>query len=106
MAHEELFTDLLKAEREEDVTDALTVFGLEQFSDSNWLPYGGIENKGMTPARVYAPLVRVFASSIPTRSRRSLAPRSTRSLHFADHRFAMICSGRDDRVLGDLNIPT
>jgi len=25
MAYEELFTDLLKAEREEDVTDALTV---------------------------------------------------------------------------------
>jgi hypothetical protein len=34
MAYEELFTDLLKAEREEDVTDALTVFGLEKFSDS------------------------------------------------------------------------
>ncbi|MGA7138079.1 MAG: hypothetical protein WBZ14_10435 [Terriglobales bacterium] len=44
MAYEELFTDLLKAEREEDVTDALTVFGLEKFFDSNWLPYGGIEN--------------------------------------------------------------
>lgn len=41
MAYEELFTDLLKAEREEDVTDALTVFGLEKFSDSNWVPYGG-----------------------------------------------------------------
>jgi len=27
MAYEELFTDLLKAEREEDVTDALTVIG-------------------------------------------------------------------------------
>jgi hypothetical protein len=26
MAYEELFTDLLKYEREEDVTDALTVF--------------------------------------------------------------------------------
>jgi hypothetical protein len=44
MAYEELFTDLLKAEREEDATDALTIFGLEKFSDSNWLPYGGIEN--------------------------------------------------------------
>lgn len=41
MAYEELFTDLLKAECEEDVT---TVFGLEKFSDSNWLPYCGIEN--------------------------------------------------------------
>ncbi len=40
MAYEELFLDLLRAEREEDVTDALTVFGLEKFSDSNWLPYG------------------------------------------------------------------
>jgi len=36
MAYEELFLDLLRAEREEDVTDALTVFGLEKFSDSNW----------------------------------------------------------------------
>jgi len=27
MAYEELFTDLLTAEREDDVTDALTVFG-------------------------------------------------------------------------------
>jgi hypothetical protein len=44
MAYEELFTDLLKAEREEDVTDALAVYGLEKFSDSNWLPYGGIPN--------------------------------------------------------------
>jgi len=41
MAYEELFTDLLKAEREEDVTEALTIFGLEKFSDSNWIPYGG-----------------------------------------------------------------
>jgi hypothetical protein len=40
---------LLKAEREEDVTDALTIFGLEKFSDSNWLPYGGIENKLRNP---------------------------------------------------------
>ncbi len=38
MAYEELFTDLLKAEREEDMADALTVFGLEEFSDSNWPP--------------------------------------------------------------------
>ncbi len=38
MAHEELFLDLLRAEREEEVTDAHTVFGLEKFSDSNWLP--------------------------------------------------------------------
>lgn len=41
MAYEELFIDLLKAEREEDVTDALTVYGLEKFTDSNWIPYGG-----------------------------------------------------------------
>ncbi len=30
MAYEGLFTDLLTAEREEDVTDALKVFGLEK----------------------------------------------------------------------------
>jgi hypothetical protein len=34
MAYEELFIDLLKAEREEDVTDALTVYGLEKFTDA------------------------------------------------------------------------
>lgn len=51
MAYEELFTDLLQAEQEEDVTDALTVFGLERFSDSNWLPYGGIENNWTKKAR-------------------------------------------------------
>jgi hypothetical protein len=44
MAYEELFSDLLKAEREEDVTDALTVYGLEKFTDCNWIPYGGFEN--------------------------------------------------------------
>jgi hypothetical protein len=44
MACEEPFVDLLKAEREEDMIDALTVFGLEKFFDSNGLPYGGIEN--------------------------------------------------------------
>jgi hypothetical protein len=37
MAYEELFIDLLRAGREEDVTDALTVFGLEKLSDSNCL---------------------------------------------------------------------
>jgi hypothetical protein len=43
MVYEEWFADFLKAGREEDVND-LTIFGLEKFSDSNWLPYGGIEN--------------------------------------------------------------
>ena len=43
MAYEELFSDLLKAECEEDVTDALTVYGLEKFTDSNWIPYGGVQ---------------------------------------------------------------
>jgi hypothetical protein len=43
MAYEELFIDLLKAEREEDVTDALTVYGLEKFTDTNWIPYGGAQ---------------------------------------------------------------
>jgi hypothetical protein len=41
MAYEELFIDLLKAEREEDVTDALSVYGLEKFTETNWIPYGG-----------------------------------------------------------------
>lgn len=68
MAYEELFTDLLKAEREEDVTDALTVFGLEKFSDSNWLPYGGIENNygiiGAQQADAIGALVEKVVNSI------------------------------------------
>jgi len=40
MPFEELFLDLLKAETEDEVTDALTLFNVEKFSDSNWLPYG------------------------------------------------------------------
>jgi len=68
MAYEELFTDLLKAECEEDVTDALTVFGLEKFSDSNWLPYGGIENNygiiGAQQADAIGALVEKVVNSI------------------------------------------
>ena len=68
MAYEELFTDLLKAEREEDVTDALTVFGLDKFSDSNWLPYGGIENNygiiGAQQADAIGALVEKVVNSI------------------------------------------
>jgi hypothetical protein len=33
MAYEEMSTDLLRAERGDDVTGALTVFGLEKFSE-------------------------------------------------------------------------
>ena len=68
MAYEELFLDLLRAEREEDVTDALTVFGLEKFSDSNWLPYGGIENNfgviGAQQADAIGALVEKVVNSI------------------------------------------
>lgn|GEM_PF-2560551 len=68
MACEKLFTDLLKAEREEDVTDALTVFGLEKFSDSNWRPYGGIENNygiiGAQQADAIGALVEKVVNSI------------------------------------------
>ena len=68
MAYEELFADLLKAEREEDVTDALMVFGLEKFSDSNWLPYGGIENNygiiGAQQADAIGALVEKVVNSI------------------------------------------
>jgi len=68
VAYEELFIDLLKAEREEDVTDALTIFGLEKFSDSNWLPYGGIENNygiiGAQQADAIGALVEKVVNSI------------------------------------------
>jgi hypothetical protein len=46
------------------------------------------------PDRVLLPLFVSSRSPIPTRSPSFLA----RSLHSTDHRFAMICSGRDDRV--------
>jgi len=45
MAYEELFTDSLKAEREEDVTAALTIFALEKFSDSGNLGTGNSANR-------------------------------------------------------------
>jgi hypothetical protein len=68
MAYEELFIDLLKAEREEDVTGALTVYGLEKFSDANWLPYGGIENNygiiGAQQADALGALVEKVVNSI------------------------------------------
>jgi hypothetical protein len=68
MAYEELFTDLLKAEREEDVTAALKIFGLEKFSESNGLPYGGIENNygiiGAQQADAIGALVEKVVNSI------------------------------------------
>jgi len=41
MAYEELFLELLRAESEDAVTAALQKFGLDKFSDANWIPYGG-----------------------------------------------------------------
>jgi len=75
MAYEELFADLLKAEREEDVTAALKISGLEKFSDSNWLPYGGIENNygiiGAQQADARCPISRVLREkACPERGRR------------------------------------
>ena len=75
MAYEELFTDLLKAEREEDVTDAFTVFGLEKFSDSNWLPYGGIENNyGIIGAQKVDSIVADRCDGAQRRHRRTTGP--------------------------------
>jgi hypothetical protein len=68
MAYDELFNELLKAEREEDVTDALTVFGLEKYSDANWLPYGKIENNfgliGAQQADALGALVEKIVNSV------------------------------------------
>ena len=68
MAYEELFLDLLKAEREEDVTAALMVYGLEKFSDANWLPYGDIDNNygivGAQQADALAALVEKIVNSV------------------------------------------
>ncbi len=91
MPYEELFLDLLRAEREDDVTNALTVYGLEKFSDDYWLPYGGIENNygiiGAQQADALSALVEkivnavdavlmreCFARNLDPRS--NLAPRS------------------------------
>ena len=68
MAYEELFNDLLKSELEDDVTDALTVFGLDKYSDNNWLPYGAIENNygiiGAQQADAIGALVEKLLNSI------------------------------------------
>jgi hypothetical protein len=105
MAYEELFTDLLKAEREEDVTDALTVFGLEKFSDSNWLPYGGIENNygiiGAQQADAIGALVEKVVNSIDAILMRecfarNLDPRSNlvpRSMSEAAEQFLSVPEG-------------
>jgi hypothetical protein len=58
-------------------------------------------------------LERVFLLLVPV-SRRpfrpdlyaSLTPINSRSLRPTDYRFATICSGRDDRIVKVLNIPT
>jgi hypothetical protein len=85
MAYEELFLDLLKAELEEDVTDALTVVGLEKYSDTNWLPYGGMPNNfgiiGAQQADALGALVEKVVNSIDAVLmrecyRRNLDPRS------------------------------
>ncbi len=68
MAYDELFNELLKAEREEDVTDALTVFGLEKYTNTNWVPYGNIENNygliGAQQADALGALVEKIVNSI------------------------------------------
>jgi hypothetical protein len=52
-----------------------------------------------------ATLVPTFAKSQRWAGDRPMRTLNSRSLHSTDHRFAMICSGRDDRVAG-LNIPS
>jgi hypothetical protein len=105
MAYEELFVDLLKAEREEDVTGALTVYGLEKFSDANWLPYGGIENNygiiGAQQADALGALVEKVVNSIDAVLMRecfarNLDPRSNlvpRSMSEAAEQFLSIPEG-------------
>ena len=44
MAYEELFAELLRIETENDVSELLRNFGLIEFNDTNWLPFGGVEN--------------------------------------------------------------
>jgi hypothetical protein len=85
MAYDELFNDLLKAEREEDVTDALIAWGFEKFTDANWLPYGGVANNfgmvGAQQADALGALVEKIVNSIDAVLmrecyRRNIDPRS------------------------------
>jgi hypothetical protein len=105
MAYEELFLDLLKAEQEEDVTAALTVYDLAKFSDSNWLAYGGIENNfgiiGAQQADALGALVEKVVNSIDAVLMRecfarNLDPKSNlvpRSMSEAAEQFLMIPEG-------------
>jgi hypothetical protein len=45
-----------------------------------------------------AALIPTSAKAAKVASRRPMQTLHARSLHSTDHRFAMICSGRDDRV--------
>jgi len=44
MAYEELFSELIRREDEEDITELLNGFGLKEYNDINWLPFGGVQN--------------------------------------------------------------
>lgn len=105
MAYEELFIDLLKAEREEDVTAALTVYDLVKFTDANWLPYGGIENNygiiGAQQADALGALVEKVVNSVDAVLMRecfarNLDPRSSivpQSMNEAAEQFLSIPEG-------------
>lgn len=105
MAYEELFIDLLKAEREEDVTAALTIYDLVKFSDANWLPYGGFENNygiiGAQQADALGALVEKIVNSVDAVLMRecfarNLDPRSNlvpQSMNEAAERFLSIPEG-------------
>src|SRR5689334_7349567 len=68
MGYEELLFDLLKAELEEDVTHSLLAFGLDKYSDTNWLPYGSMENNfgivGAQQADALGALVEKLINSV------------------------------------------
>lgn len=105
MAYDELFNDLLKAEREEDVTDALIAWGFEKFTDANWLPYGGVENNfgmvGAQQADALGALVEKITNSIDAVLmrecyRRNIDPRSNltpRTMSDAAEQFLQIPEG-------------
>jgi len=65
MAYEELFADLLKAEREEDVTAALKIFGLEKSPIRTGSPMAGSKtttgSSGRSRQMPGAPFLAFFA---------------------------------------------
>src|SRR4030088_1429322 len=68
-------------------------------------PGFGLSGAVLLLDRISLPLFLVSCRLFRLAPRLPMQTLNTRSLYSTDHRFAMICFGRDDRV-GDLNFPS